>query len=446
VFELHMLPLDDDCGTPERVLVYRPRTGTAFVGNRAMAALARAASRGETTPDRSAEALTFLDRIGFLAPDPPPLAEPDPEFRPLCAVLLLTNRCSLRCVYCYASAGETTPEVLDPAVGRVVIDHVSDLAESEGREYFDLCLHGGGEPTQAWPVLRECVEYARQQPVAARITMTSNGIWSSDRLDWVTANLNSLTLSLDGAPATQDRQRPFVSGHGSAVPVLRTAAELDRRGFTYALRLTAVTPFDGLVDDVRYLCETTSCPVMHVEPAFPAGRGGRSSAGTSPWQSFAEEFVVAARVARQAGRSLEFSGAGLTGELVIHCSAPYESLIVTPSGRLVTCYEVTTQSHPLAELSTIGHVDGDCVVIDNHRRQTLHARLSERRAHCADCWCRRTCAGDCYVRAIRPGEGGHLARSARCDLNRTITRALLLDMIAADGGVWRRPEPGADLP
>src|SRR5664280_2061241 len=104
MFELQVLPLDGAAASPGRFIVYRPRAGLAFVGNRALAALAQAASSGgQAPPNRHGEALAFLDRIGFLVPDPPLPAEPEAEFRPRSAVLLLTNKCSLRCVYCYAS-------------------------------------------------------------------------------------------------------------------------------------------------------------------------------------------------------------------------------------------------------------------------------------------------------------------------------------------------------
>ncbi len=250
MFELNVLPVTEEGHTAERFIVYRPLARLAFVGNRAMADLAVAASCGKRRPPSHADADAFLERIRFLEPDPPLPAAPAGEFRPTTAVLLMTNECQLRCTYCYAAAGEGTAQALDPSVGRTAIDHVCQVAVEDGRDLFEVSLHGGGEPTRAWASLQECVAYARTKELPAWVTMTSNAIWSRRQLDWITENLDGLTISVNGAPQTQDRQRPFVTGRRSSGVVLRNLAELDRRGFPYAIRMTAIPPWDQLPGNV----------------------------------------------------------------------------------------------------------------------------------------------------------------------------------------------------
>jgi radical SAM protein with 4Fe4S-binding SPASM domain len=114
------------------------------------------------------------------------------------------------------------------------------------------------------------------------------------------------------------------------------------------------------------------------------------------------------------------------------------ALIVTPAGDVVTCYEVVDAGHPLARLSTVGTLNGGGLELDLEARAELRSRIAARRASCLDCHCYWTCAGDCYVRAFEPGPGGHLVRGERCRLNRTLTREILLRLIAESGGVWRR--------
>ena len=48
MFELDVLPMTDEGQDPQRLIIYRPRARLAFVGNRAMADLAAAASQRET--------------------------------------------------------------------------------------------------------------------------------------------------------------------------------------------------------------------------------------------------------------------------------------------------------------------------------------------------------------------------------------------------------------
>ncbi len=81
--------------------------------------------------------------------------------------------------------------------------------------------------------------------------------------------------------------------------------------------------------------------------------------------------------------------------------------------------------------------------VDQAARENLHRLMAERRATCRDCFCYWSCAGDCFVQAFGNGEQGHLAKTARCALNRTITEQILLDMIAQGDGYWSaRKDPG----
>lgn len=439
MFELHLLPVTDADRDAGKFIIYRPRARLAFVGNQAMADLAVAAAHDERQHQSAADAEAFLERIGFFGPDPPLPAAPAEEFHPTTAVLLLTNECQLRCTYCYAAAGEGPAEVLSPDVGRAVIDHVCRIAAEDGRDHFEVSLHGGGEPTRAWASLRECVRHARTRMLPARITMTSNAIWSRRQLDWITENLDGVTISADGAPETQDSQRPFAAGRGSSAIVRRNLAELDRRHFPYAIRLTAATPWERLPGNVRFLCDSTDCRVIHVEPAFNTARGGRPAPALADCSAFADAFLQAYLIARAAGRQLSFSGARVGSVAATFCSAPYDAVIASTRGRLVTCYEVTGSAHPLAGISTIGRATGGGVTVDSAARHRLHAMLADRHRQCAGCWCYRTCAGDCYARAFGTDDEGHLAFGPRCGMNRAITRSLLLALIAESGGVWRGP-------
>lgn len=134
--ELHIVAMAEE-GEPDKFILYRPLARLAFVGNQAMADLARAVaadvpSTGAIASNRSSQAMAFLEDIGFLQPDPSPPPAQCNEFRPTTAVLLMTNACQLRCVYCYAAAGEAPAEHLTPEQGWAAIDFVcaSALAQA----------------------------------------------------------------------------------------------------------------------------------------------------------------------------------------------------------------------------------------------------------------------------------------------------------------------------
>ena len=439
--DLHIIPVDEQANA-DKFIIFRPLAGLAFVGNRAMATLAQQVAQASHLADvwhqSSPQAWDFLAEIGFLEPDPPAPGDQATLFRPTMAVLLLTNQCQLRCTYCYAAAGEFPPETLTVQQGCAAIDIVCEQAQALRKTQFEISFHGGGEPTFVWQVLQECTAYARQKPLSARITLTSNGVWSPRQREWILEHIDGLTLSWDGTPETQDRQRPFTSGQGSASLIRANIAELDSHHFPYGMRMTATAPWAAFVEGVRFICAHTGCRSLQVEPSFNTQRGGHGVPAESDCLAFAEAFMAAWDIAQAAGRRLMYSGARLGTITPTFCLAPYDALIISPRGTLVACYEVTDPTHPLASLSAIGRLDDGVVTLNEAARHHLHTLMVERRQQCRDCFCYWSCAGDCYTRSLQNRPGGHLLRGPRCLLNQTITRQRLLQVIAEGQGVWRR--------
>jgi uncharacterized protein len=429
-----------------KLILYRPLRRLAFVGNEAMARLLTGLAATMAAPDGGTglpldlpgPIADFLARIGFLEPDPPPPPALDEGYRPTVAVLLLTSRCNLRCVYCYANAGEEAVEDLSLELARTAIDHVYRNAVDLGRTQFDLTFHGGGEPVAAWQTLQAAVAHARAKDRRCHVSLVSNGVWTERQREWLLHNVDSVTISLDGMQSTQDRQRPRPSGRGSFQAVLKTVDALDRHASSYGIRLTALPPWgDQLARDVAFLCQATGCRTMQVEPAFNTARGEYRPPSSDDAEAFASGFLAAFEIARQAGRQLTFSGARPWVLTRAFCTAPYSALIVTPAGRLVSCYEISGPRHPLTGQCTVGGIEAGQVIVDEVRRTSLLTRLSERQGACRDCFCYWHCAGDCHAKALSPNAGA-LQTSTRCQMNRDITAQMLLTYIsAAEDGVWR---------
>jgi uncharacterized protein len=440
--DLFAIPIED------KLILYRPLRRLAFVGNRAMADLVldltrrdAAAGTAEKPAVSSAawhDAAAFVDAIGFLEPDPAPPSEPSAIYRPTTAVLLLTNRCNLRCTYCYASGGEGQPQDLSPALARAVIDRAHQNAAELGSPFSELTFHGGGEPVQAWGLLQEATAHARSKELPCRISLVSNGVFTDRQLQWVLDNLDNVTISFDGRKETQDRQRPHASGHGSFESVMRTIRALDEAGSSYGIRMTATAPWRGqLAEDVRFICEETRCPAMQVEPAFNTRRGEHAGPTRAQSEAFIDAFMEAFEVARVAGRQLTYSGARPWLLTRTFCMAPHTAYIVNPAGQLVSCYEVTGGNHPLSEISTVGEVADGRVVVDHQAQGALWDYLKEQKSACRDCFCYWHCAGDCYTRAFSASSGESQGNSPRCTMNREITARILLWYIMNNDGIWQ---------
>jgi uncharacterized protein len=432
--ELHLIPLEVEEG--DRYILYRPLIRLAFIGNRAMARLALRYNNSMPSADElgSQEALQFLEQIGFFEPDVQPV-QSQPYLSN--AVLLLTNRCQLRCTYCYASAGESLPRRLSAKIGRIVIDKAHEQAFENKQTEYHIDFHGGGEPTLEWETLQELVNYARSKPLQAKISVTSNAIWSEIQARWLIDNLDFISVSMDGSPNTQNLQRPLRDSQPSSPIVMRNLQRLDESDYKYGIRMTTCSPWTNLAEDVEFILKNTCCRLIQVEPAFNTQRGEHRQPDQEQAQGFIQAFIEAYEVAKQYQASLTYSGARPKTITSTFCSAPFTALVVNPEDQIVACYEIADQQHPFADLGRFGEVRNGEILLDLAARDRFHRLLGERFSTCRDCFCHWTCAGDCFSRAFRDEPNGHLFKSQRCTINREITKYLLLDLIQENGGVWR---------
>jgi len=434
--ELEIIPLDLDGQENETYLIYRPLVQLGFVGNQAMAELAQRVSRDplQFTGQVQDESVSFLAQNGFFVPDPniPQEVSTIPT-----AVLLLTNRCQLRCVYCYAAAGEFAPRQLKVSTGKTAIDHICEEAIQKNQPRFQVDFHGGGEPTLEWAVLKELTEYARSRSRPSKISVTSNAVWSEVQCKWLADNMDVISVSMDGSTSTQDHQRPLANNHPSSPIVMRNLRALDEQNFSYGIRMTACPPWSQLADDVRFILENTKCRTMQVEPAFNDQRGEHRQPEQEHEHSFVDAFIGAYHLALEHQASLYYSGARPAIVTRFFCSAPYHALIVNPDDDIVACYEIVSSRHPLSGIATFGKIVDGRVEVDQVKWDYLHGLLHQRLESCVSCFCRWSCAGDCFTRAFGQGEQVHLVKSKRCDLNREITTHMILSLIERQGGIWR---------
>ncbi len=418
---LYLIPFQD------KYLIYRPLRGLLFLGNRAMADLAQ---RYCDTGDRMAladepEVLDFFDSIGFTRPDPPEPPDLDiSKFQPTGAALLMSNRCNLRCIYCYANGGETNNLDLDPVIARAAIDTVCENAQKLGQDHFNVTFHGGGEPTVHWDAMIELAKYAREKPLPAELHIVTNGYWNEEQGKWLMEWIDGMTISMDGAAETQNLQRPIAGGRPSFDRVMRSVEQLTKGGYPFNIRMTAIPErFHVLPEDVRFLCENTGCGEIQVEPAFYQVRGAHGMMFHEQGQRFAEAFLEAWEIALEAGKYLFFSGARPDAVTSCFCSAPLgESLTVNPLGQVTGCYETTGRDGQCG--GVFGYADADGIHIDEESRIRQMSEILHRKDKCTECFCYYLCAGDCFTRG-KPVEDGDWPYN-RCETNRTITLELLL--------------------
>jgi uncharacterized protein len=431
--------------TADRYLLYAPLQRWALLANQDSVDLLAALERGEP-PDGAASTGAFLELLKNLGlvdgpgsgPLPPASDGPD-TFHPTQATLFLTTCCNLRCVYCYASAGESRRTMAWP-VARAAVDEIVRNAVITGTKGVRLGFHGGGEPTLPFGLFTRIVEYAEAQAtqhgLELAVSTATNGILAPGRREWLLTHLTEIGISLDGLPAIQNSQRPRRDGRGSFDQVAATLDRVQETHLPFGIRATVTqgsAPY--LVKLVDLVAKRwPRCRSLHAEPVFNCGRCTTNGVAAPDDAAFVEAFLHAWRVARDRHVNLDYSGARLGLTTNAFCQAAEGNFCVTPTGRVTSCFEVSDIADPRAGVFFFGryHPGQGRFVFDREKLAGLRSLVVIKRAFCADCFIKWHCAGDCAAKVLHScSDWERAAGSPRCAINQAISKELLIDSACA---------------
>jgi uncharacterized protein len=412
-------------------LIYAPLAGRIAFANAACAGeLQRFLDTGDSRWVNPAMA-SRLGGLEWLSATPAPVSLPiDRHYHPNSVTLFLTNRCNLRCKYCYAQAGDFPPVEMSPAIYRAAIDLVVANSKRAGLAPR-IGFHGGGEPTMAWEALQDAVEYTRKVARQAgagqpQFSIATNGVMTPAKRTYVAANFSSVTLSMDGPPRAHNQMRPCVDGSGSFDSVIQFVGTLKNHRTPFGIRSTItyqnVRRMKMMVD---FFLDHVGCQILHFEPVFPEGRGLAMAQPVLQPALFAREFVRALQRAHERHAKLFFSAARLNGPLLAFCGCAQDPFSVTPAGDVTACFEVCDAHNPLSHTYFFGHFNGETrgFDVDFARLSMLRSMTVTNKPVCARCFAKWTCCGDCPVKTQHPFAAE--AESPRCAMIQTITRAML---------------------
>lgn len=437
--QIFSIPLAGD-----KYLVYAPLKGIAFIANPSLVNLILEYCQYPKTDKGMDTSLDFLHRLDFFTPEILPKDEYEEKGTQYDAVVLfLTNQCSLRCSYCYASSGEYPEKQMTWEIAKSAIDFVIREVIKNKSPALTLGFHGGGEPTLNMDVLTKATDYVRaialKNNLSINITGSFNGFWSKKLINYIIHNFTDLSLSFDGLPQIQNHQRPAKGKKDSFQKVAETLHSLDHANFTYGIRMTVTNdsvPY--MSENISYICENFKPKKIQVEPVFSEGRAKKKDSAITDLSIFIDQFIKGYKKAEEHGINLFYSGARLEAITMRFCLAACRALVVTPDGDVTTCFEVYGRAHPLSHQFIVGDYKGNGEFsIDKDRIQNHLFRTIQHIPYCEDCFCKWHCAGDCAIKTIS-GDTGGFQPTDRCMVNQELTKFLILNKIKENKGlIWR---------
>ena len=281
-------------------------------------------------------------------------------------------------------------------------------------------------------------ELARRENVRLQVTGAFNGCWSGQALEYIVRNFTEISLSLDGLPEIQNRQRPAAGG-GESFPLIdKTLKRLDREKFRYGIRMTVTeSSVSKLEESIDFICKNYHPVKIQAEPVFEQGRALDKGSTVKNLDHFVDGFIRSHSIAKQHGVELFYSGSRPDIITTRFCLAACRAFVVTADGDITTCFESYGREHPLSphfltgNLSENGSFEIDRKKLENYFRHTVNDN-----EHCRSCFCKWHCAGDCAIKTMRQDGDSGYQTTERCAVNREITRYLILDKIKANGGLF----------
>ena len=175
----------------------------------------------------------------------------------LSAWLHLTDRCNLRCSYCYLPH---VKEDMSSETGRAAIDAIFRSAIANKFQQVKL-KYAGGEALLRFPLILELHSYAKQlaelHGLFLEEVVLSNGTLLTDEMAKTLKSLDiRLMISMDGKGHYHDSQRPYAGGRGSFQDVSDSVDRALSHGLVPNISVTVSSrTAEGLPDIMEWILE-----------------------------------------------------------------------------------------------------------------------------------------------------------------------------------------------
>ena len=342
---------------------------------------------------------------------------------PMSAGIFLTNRCPLKCVYCSDDSGVNAATLSKNQIYnylKLIVRYATIkkcIFKSESGECF-LDITGGGEPTSNFELLKYCIEafkkLCQKAGIVHHIIITTNGVCNSETLNFLIANTDLITVSYDGMPAVQNRNRICKSGIPSDQMVSDTLRYIDNHNDPYVIRTTVgekdYIHLNEMFDYIRQ--NYNHVQTWHIEPIYKIGRGKECE--TVP-KLFAEYYLNLLEYSKNKEYNFQIDNTAFSDAInTSMCdSLKGQSLWLNAFGQLYGC--ATQNDFEKFGLGTVS--DEGTKLLDVKADNTMLNYQEAKLKKCSECYALAHCGGGCPMNMPRNSEGELVSDDAKSMCN-----------------------------
>jgi len=315
-----------------------------------------------------------------------------------------TTNCNLRCKYCYARGGERKVNI-DLELAKKGIDFFLKLKKNPK----SLCIRfqGGGEPTTRIELIKKIIAYAKKRVKRTYFGVQTNGVFSEETALWLAKNMNWVSISCDGPPFIQDKQRPLKNGKRTSHFVERTIRIFSRFKINLFVRSTVTAYSVKKQKEILEYFYRLGIGQIHFSPLFKMGRSNQTiSLFNQPpnFDTYINEFLAVKELAEELNIYLkENVFFWVYSKRNIYCDCSIPSFMLTTDGFISACYDdYLGKSHEKSPF-IYGKYDkkNGKFILNQKKIDYLQKRTVDKIEKCSDCFLKWNCGGSCPSRALR---------------------------------------------
>lgn len=340
--------------------------------------------------------------------------------------LNVAHDCNLRCKYCFADEGDYNGcrKIITAEVGKKAIDFV--IKNSGPRKNIEIDLFGG-EPLMAFNIIKEIVDYGREQEKlhnkVIRFTMTTNATLLNDEImEYIDKQMGNIVLSIDGRKSVNDNVRVRVDGSGSydkILPKIRAMVDKRDKSKQYYVRGTFTRDNTDFFEDVKHFAEL-GFEEVSIEPVvLPADHELSLREEDLPviFEQYDKlyEYLLEKHNADEKFKfyhfNIDLQGGPCVYKRISGCGAGHEYLAITPDGDIYPCHQFVGN-----EDFKMGTIFED--KIDNNIAETFKKAHIYNKPKCKDCWARFYCSGGCQANNFNFNGDIHVPYELGCKMQK----------------------------
>lgn len=261
--------------------------------------------------------------------------------------------------------------------------------------------------------------------------MVTNGTFNKEQLQWILDNNIETRISFDGLAS--NFQRPFTNKLSSRSIVEKNIKELVRLGKEFAIQCVVTGQSVSMIkDNVKYLY-SLGARNLKIEPVHisPISRSeGDLRAPTS--DEFVYNYIEMLKYVKEEGLDVKLDSSFISRPTLGYYCGIRNKIIVTPSGDITGCVEITRKGEPFSDIVINGcYAANRKTEFDEQSKEKLYRLHFSSYKKCMDCNLKLICRGGCPMRNLFESPDSFEPSNYMCEIEKKLAPKVL-SLVADD--------------